>query len=255
MPHNLRRTGHSPAAERAVLQSDLIEFKPFPKIGRWSRPAIVTEKLDGTNAAVGVVEMSHPGKLWPDKSNDDAILNDDGYTIRGWRMGQAICVCVVTDPSYVGLDYYNRTHYLVYAQSRKRIITPEDDNFEFATWVFENASDLALLGTGLHFGEWWGSGINRGYGLDEKRFSLFNVHRWRDIRPACCHVVPTLGQGDAALSVDFAMDWLSEYGSVAAPGYDRPEGVVVYHTTNGALFKKTFDGDDQSKYERVALVH
>ena len=34
------------------------------------------------------------------------------------------------------------------------------------------------LGPGRHFGEWWGHGIQRNYGLKEKRFSLFNVQRW-----------------------------------------------------------------------------
>lgn len=27
-------------------------FQPFPKIARWSREVIITEKIDGTNASV-----------------------------------------------------------------------------------------------------------------------------------------------------------------------------------------------------------
>ena len=52
--------------------------------------------------------------------------------------------------------------------------------FGFARWVETNRERLiTLLGPGLHFGEWWGSGIQRGYGLTkgDKRFSLFNVER------------------------------------------------------------------------------
>ena len=30
-------------------------FKPFDKIGRWSRGIVITEKLDGTNASVFIV--------------------------------------------------------------------------------------------------------------------------------------------------------------------------------------------------------
>ena len=54
------------------------------------------------------------------------------------------------------------------------------------------------LGVGQHFGEWWGFGIQRGYGLHERRFSLFNTGRWSDpaVRPACCGVVPVLADGD-----------------------------------------------------------
>jgi hypothetical protein len=79
-------------------------------------------------------------------------------------------------------------------RSRSRWITPDDDNFGFAAWVEANRDELLTLGPGRHFGEWWGSGIQRGYGLPkgEKRFSLFNVSRWGESRPACCHVVPVL---------------------------------------------------------------
>ena len=57
------------------------------------------------------------------------------------------------------------------AQSRTRIITPEKDNHGFARWVYANKEALiAVLGDGRHYGEWWGNGIQRGYGLKEKRF-------------------------------------------------------------------------------------
>ncbi len=67
----------------------------------------------------------------------------------------------------------------VYASSRKRWITPEKDNFGFARWAEENKETLiADLGPGMHYGEWWGQGIQRTYDWGEKRFSLFNVRRW-----------------------------------------------------------------------------
>ena len=49
--------------------------------------------------------------------------------------------------------------------SRTRWITPQDDNFGFSAWAHANKEYLMQLGKGLHFGEWWGSGIQRGYGL------------------------------------------------------------------------------------------
>ena len=78
--------------------------------------------------------------------------------------------------------------------SRSRWITPENDNHGFARWVYDHKNELMSLGPGRHFGEWWGSGIQRGYGLTkgEKRFSLFNVKRWKEERPSCCYVVPVL---------------------------------------------------------------
>lgn len=138
----------------------------------------------------------------------------------------------------------------VLAGSRNRWITPEDDNFGFARWVYDHTEELRMLGPGYHYGEWWGQGIQRRYGLDERRFSLFNAGRWSqpDVRPPCCHVVPTLGYGlEKDGVVQRCFDSLREAGSVAAPGFMRPEGIVVFHTASGHLQKVTFDGDDEHK--------
>lgn len=130
----------------------------------------------------------------------------------------------------------------VAAQSRSRLITPADDNYGFARWVAENADELTQLGEGHHFGEWWGQGIQRKYGQDRKRFSLFNVSRWNDERPACCDVVPTILAGDF-LAIDFAKveRELRTGGSLAAPGFMQPEGFMVYHHRLGAYAKHPFD--------------
>lgn len=135
----------------------------------------------------------------------------------------------------------------VRAASRTRWITPDDDNFGFARWVHEHADELRELGPGAHFGEWWGAGIQCGYGLKEKRFSLFNTHRWGESRPACCHVVPVLARGrDVSFAVAEGLDALRS-GSVAAPGFMRPEGVVAFHSASGQLFKVTIEKDEEPK--------
>ena len=46
----------------------------------------------------------------------------------------------------------------IFAGSRTRWITPEDDNFGFAAWVEENKEELIKLGVGRHFGEFYGRG-------------------------------------------------------------------------------------------------
>jgi hypothetical protein len=179
-----------------MMSDDRREFKPWPKIARLSREVIITEKLDGTNAAVVVLE--------------------DGD---------------------------------VYAQSRSRVITPGDDNFGFAAWVEANKEQLRLLGPGYHYGEWWGKGIQRNYGLTERRFSLFNVTRWKDTRPACCHIVPVLTVlpvMDTA-SINVVMNQLRTFGSYAAPGFMNPEGIVAFHTHANVMFKKTFEKDTEGK--------
>ncbi len=184
------------------MDKPTIEFVEFPKISRYSREVIVTEKLDGTNAQIYV---------------DDTMTN-------------------------------------VYAGSRSKWISPDDDNFGFAKWVQANKEMLLPLGPGSHFGEWWGQGIQRGYGLKEKRFSLFNVKRWGDdtTRPKCCGAVPVLWTGMMDdLDVDAIINNLKEHGSYAAPGFMKPEGIVIFCVSGGQLFKKTIDKDDQPKSQNA----
>jgi len=134
--------------------------------------------------------------------------------------------------------------------SRTRWITPEDDNYGFAKWARANRGELMRLGEGAHYGEWWGQGIQRNYGLTEKRFSLFNTARWSDdsLRPKCCHVVPVISSGvfDTGMVNDCA-DILRKSGSRAAPGFMKPEGVVVFHSASNIYFKKTLDKDEEWK--------
>jgi len=132
----------------------------------------------------------------------------------------------------------------VYAGSRNRWITPEDDNYGFAKWVASNVGDLSLLGPGMHYGEWYGSGIQRGYGLNHKRFALFNTSRPRETLPPCIEQVPVLKihAFDSAVIEDVLAD-LRMNGSRAVPGFMRPEGIVIYHVASKTLFKKTLEGD------------
>lgn len=197
------------------IDMDFPLFSPFPKMARLSREIIVTEKIDGTNAQV--------------------LVTDDGK---------------------------------VFAGSRSRWITPQDDNYGFARWVEDHRDELLTLGPGQHFGEWWGKGINRNYGLDEKRFSLFNVRRWalhgtepkeystldpritkvQDILPSCCSLVPVLYEGPfITFEIDTELIFLRQAGSQAAPGFMKPEGVVVFHTAANMCFKKTIEKDEQPK--------
>lgn len=133
--------------------------------------------------------------------------------------------------------------------SRTRWITPEDDNYGFAAWAYAHKDELMTLGTGRHFGEWFGSGIQRKYGISEKRFSLFNVQRWalfgtepatlptadprvtrtQDVLPECCGLVPVLYRGMFDTSaIDTCIHMLKTHGSYAAHGFMNPEGVVVF---------------------------
>lgn len=159
--------------------------------------------------------------------------------------------CVITEK----IDGTNGVVYVgddgvVIAGSRSRWITPVMDNHGFAKWVQEHEAELRDgLGVGTHYGEWWGAGINKRYpGLLPKRFSLFNVARWRETRPACCDVVPVLYEGPFdTRAVEQCLEDLAKNGSRAAPGNMRPEGVVIFHAPSRRLYKKTLEKDDEPK--------
>lgn len=208
-----------------------IDFQEFPKIPRYRREVALTEKLDGTNAAV----------VWV--SAADAT---DGYE---QLPEHVLAVRHLVDQHGANLG----PHFLL-AQSRQRFITParvkpKNDNYGFATWVDAHAGELAKLGPGYHYGEWWGYGIQRGYGMPEKHFSLFNVSRWGDgkqERPACCDVIPLIGYFTPD-QIATQVEALRANGSYAAPGYMRPEGVVVWHSQSKQYYKILLEGDDVPK--------
>ena len=200
--------------------NNLMNFVGFPKIARLRRQIVVTEKIDGTNAQVNIrVACEAEGKYNP--RYDHPYLDEKG-----------------DEP----VLYYVR------AGSRVRWICPDDDNFGFARWVWDNTPELVELGPGAHFGEWWGSKIQRGYGLSGplgRRFSLFNVGRWtEENKPIVCDVVPTLYTGTFDLqAVDACLEWLHTIGSAAKPGYMNPEGIILYHTDSHTMYKQTLDND------------
>jgi len=122
--------------------------------------------------------------------------------------------------------------------SRNRWITPFIDNFGFSHWAHENKEELLKLGPGYHYGEWYGGSIQRGYGLQEKRFMLFNAHIWGEHNPEtpkCCEVASILPD-----NIEDAKALL-EHGSVHVPGWENPEGFVIYSKLTKQLYKYIMD--------------
>jgi hypothetical protein len=219
-----------------------MEFQEFPKMPRLSREMIVTEKIDGTNAHVYIV--GNPEGFYTAKHPDPLVIAEGNCG---------------GEPA------------VIFAGSRLRFIAPQDDHFGFAAWVRDHAQELFGLGFGRHFGEWWGRGIQRNYRLNERRWSLFNVSRWclhgqepqrvptadpriekyQEPLPECCGLVPVLHRGRfSVLQCDMALDELMIGGSKAAPGFMKPEGIVVFHVAANVGFKKTIDRDEEPKGAR-----
>lgn len=227
------------------------DFQPWPKIARLNRDITITEKIDGTNAAVGIEQIE------PNLAS--AYFNGNGLVeLDNLRRSNTAAIVVVPGEGLDELGFEKQGQlYWVWAQSRNRVITPgkSTDNAGFAGWVAEHAEIMvAQLGEGLHFGEWWGRGIQRGYDQPAKRFSLFNTHRYAGLEVdfgddgTIMNTVPVLYQGPfGQFHIDHALDILHRKGSLAAGGFMNPEGIIVYHSAASTMFKVTLEGDESPK--------
>ena len=196
-----------------------MDFIPYPKTPRLKRDVVITEKIDGTNAQI--VITLEPRWRWPRGMFVASKFVDDQVAVM--RVG-----------------------------SRSRWIAPGKftDNFGFAAWCLANAEELFKLGEGTHFGEWYGQGIQRGYGLDHRRFALFNTARWGAHNPGtpkCCEVVPVFRGAGSLAEVDDVLAEFMTNGSMAVPGWPTPEGICVYHSASKQTFKVLIENDEMPK--------
>lgn len=208
-----------------------VEFQAWPKTPRLFRDIVITEKLDGTNAAIQITPLEEL----------DRVIHEHG-----------------------GIEYFDPQPiavidgFAVHAQSRNRLIFPgkTTDNYGFAGWVERNAASLVEdLGAGIHYGEWWGQGIARKYSAQHKTFSLFNVARYAEItfNTPSLDLVPVLYEGPFdELQITVELHKLQTGGSVASPGFMNPEGICVYHSASRQVFKVTLDNQDAGKWELAA---
>lgn len=177
---------------------------------------------------------------------------------KSWRLFREIVITEKVDGTHAVIRFDDNGG--IVCQSKSRIITPESDNFGFAGWAHRNQDKLfEYLGPGIHRGEWWGNGIQRKYGLTHKRFSLFNAVKFKDTvvadipeidDQADLAVVPLLyiGEFDQEMILDLLYE-LRDYGSLAAPGFDKPEGVMIWHSSVQSFAKITLDNNDKGKWQ------
>ena len=134
----------------------------------------------------------------------------------------------------------------VLVQSRNRLIRVGDDNYWFAYWVENNKQELLQLWPWYHYGEWWGSWINRWYWKEkwEKIFSLF-YYRGEWIIPEIVKQVPILYTWNFDTNkIEEVLNELKEKWSVVSPWYMNVEWIVIYHTASKQVYKKTIEWDE-----------
>jgi len=215
--------------ETAPLLAVRDEHRKWPKTPRLTTPFVITEKIDGTNSCVAISRLG----------------DRDGLSAADLDFPEHHGVTVV---------FTHGACFAVRAASRTRWIAPGPrDNFSFAEWVHENAEALTVLGVGRHYGEWFGRGIQRGYGMTERCWALFD-EKWRGALPyglpPNVGVVPrvaTAAGHELSRRVAWALDHLDKEGSyVGAPG-TRAEGVIVTSMTHSPIrFKALADEPEWS---------
>lgn len=218
-----------------------MEYKPFPKTPRLNGDIVITEKLDGTNAAVVITPVLY-----------DELKEHANQRITTVTLGQ---------------DETGRPmSYTVRAGSKTRWITPgkDTDNFGFAQWVADRATELVELfhdhsGPSWIRGEWWGRGIQRGYGLEERRFSMFDPFAFEGTDGAGNYAqrigvypVPLLYAGPwSPVQIADAEELLRWQGSFAATEFYNPEGICIYHTRSKQTYKVIISGEEGKRADSV----
>lgn len=201
----------------------LPDFHRFPKIPRFHSPCTITEKLDGTNAVIRVQDITSYVEHY---GGPETISGD----------------CAET---YLNGNAWNS----LLAGSRKKWLAPGEDNHGFRAWVEQNAEHLTTLDPGTYHGEWWGKKINRGYGLDEKRFTPFGLASGKPVEHDLFHPLPVLYEG--RFFPEAAYECLLELqneGSRAAPGFKPAEGIVIRFNDTGARLKLTLKALEEFSY-------
>lgn len=168
----------------------------------------------------------------------------------------------------------------VTAQSRKRIITPDDDNYGFAKWVYDNAGALLdTLGYGYHYGEWYGEGIQKNpLGIEGKRFALFHATKYTEgngfdlERVDGLETVPLLHHGQCDVwTIPKIMEDLEIYGTkvkgaktekiyTGIPGLEgteyvyekaaKSEGIIIWNNETRTRTKMLLENDAFHKYQQ-----
>ena len=196
-------------------------FEAYPKMPRMkSAEMTITEKIDGTNAQIlivdGGIELvgSRKRQILPDIPK---IVDDEGVTIE-----------------------------------KKQTL----DNYGFAQWVLDNMTGLVeFLGDGRHYGEWAGPGIQKNpLGLEQKLFFLFNTHRNPPEKfESLGHLVPQLRAVPILFQGKFSLEMISTVadsiylGMTEVPdAQDGNEGEGIVISAFGQKFKRTADDRPKS---------
>jgi len=145
----------------------------------------------------------------------------------------------------------------VVAQSRNRVVTPIDDNLDFAKWVATTSERWARLMPCVVYGEWCGLGVQKGVAISEvndRQFCVFAI-----TIPATVYDGGFDAQGVTSIiyEPDDIEQWLRPVGAVdrahVLPWYHEPLNVTIPSSALAA--SKKFNDMTSEVAEQDPWVH
>lgn len=240
------------------------EFQPFPKMPRLSRDIVITEKLDGTNAQILIVpyvvslaEQANGSALGDLHNLDPAATSQDGFIVLAGSRNRWLT------PQN---DNYGFARWALENRAELLKLGPGRHFGEWWGAGIQRRYNISEKRFSLfNVGRWFPNSMVSPVELTEENVKgplivgrpapvdrpgvCFQVDEsTAQVGPACCHVVPVLYRGpfDEA-QINTALGRLEMTGSVAAPGFMDPEGIVIYHEASKQCFKKTIKDDGKPK--------
>lgn len=200
-------------------------FIPQPKIARFNRPVIITEKIDGTNAAVivhedGTVEAASKNQVL-------TIDKPDNHGFRAWVEENR------EELRLLGVGLHRGEWW-------GRGINKRHPNHE-KTFSLFNVSRWSQTVPNTPI-------IANGYGRTFEQEMGATV-----LAPSCCQVVPLLAwHAVPCVAMLDTCARLLKNQSVADPLCTNPEGIVIYHTAGNVMLKYTYENDEGHKGQAEA---
>lgn len=193
-----------------------MDFQEFPKMARWSRDIVVTEKIDGTNAQIFIGE---DGQVLVGSRTRWITPEDDNFGFAAWVHKHKEELVSGLGPGRHFGEWWGAGIQRRYGQTEKRFSL-----FNTMRWCVHGAVPAVIPSA------------------DPR------IVKYQRELPSCVGLVPVLYQGPMDdFDVHVAIKKLAENGSVAAPGFMDPEELVIFHIAGGIGFKKTVKKDEIPK--------
>lgn len=191
------------------------DFKEFPKMARLSRECIITEKIDGTNASITIIE---DGQFLVGSRTRWITPQDDNFGFAKWAYEHETELRQLGKGTHFG-EWYGMSIQRTYGLKERRFSL-----FNVLRWCLHNQEPQPIK-----------TGDPR-------------IVKMQDRLPECCTLVPELWRGTFTTDAcETALADLRANGSKASPGYLLPEGIVIFHLGANMGFKKTLIKDEQPK--------